>query len=42
MYARVSSDRQEQEETIQSQVAELRARIQEDCVSDCQEYTDES
>ena len=40
-YARVSSDRQEHEETIQSQVAELRARIQEDGVSDCQEFTDE-
>ena len=41
LYARVSSDRQEHEETIESQVAELRARIQEDCVSECQEYTDE-
>ncbi len=41
MYARVSSDRQEQEETIQSQLAELRARVHEDGVGNCQELIDE-
>ena len=42
LYARVSSGRQEHEETIQSQLSELRRRIQEDQVTDCQEFTDES
>ena len=41
LYARVSSDRQEHEETIQSQLAELRARAQLDGVVDCLEFTDE-
>ncbi len=40
-YARVSSDRQEHEETVQSQLAELRLRVQEDGVLDCQEFIDE-
>ena len=39
--ARVSSGRQENEETIQSQVAELRARMMEDGVADPQGFTDE-
>ncbi|MBI4234518.1 MAG: recombinase family protein [Chloroflexi bacterium] len=42
LYARVSSDRQEHEETIQSQLGELRAHVQEDGVVDCQEFIDES
>ncbi len=41
-YARVSSDRQEQEDTVQSQLAELRARVEQDGVVACQEFTDES
>ncbi|MFH1140405.1 MAG: recombinase family protein, partial [Chloroflexota bacterium] len=41
MYARVSSDRQEHEETIQSQLGELRGRVQEDGVVACQEFIDE-
>lgn len=41
IYARVSSDRQEHEETIQSQLGELRARVQENGVVTWQEYTDE-
>lgn len=41
LYARVSSDRQEQEETIQSQLAELRAHLSEAGVVDWQEFTDE-
>ena len=41
LYARVSSDRQEHEETIQSQLAELRARVTEAGVVNCQEFTDE-
>ena len=40
-YSRVSSDRQEHEETIHSQIAELRARVRDDGVSDYHEYTDE-
>ena len=40
-YARVSSDRQEQEETIQSQLAELRFRAKEDSILNCLEFTDE-
>ena len=40
-YARVSSDRQEQEETIQSQLGELRARVRDDGVVTCLEFTDE-
>ena len=40
-YARVSSGRQENEETIQSQVEELRARMMEDGVEDPQGITDE-
>ena len=42
LYARVSSDRQEHEETIQSQLGELRARVLEDGVVDCLEFIDES
>ena len=41
LYARVSSDRQEQEETIQSQLAELRAHLSEAGLVDWQEFTDE-
>ena len=41
LYARVSSDRQEQEETILSQLAELRAHLSEAGVVDWQEFTDE-
>ncbi|MFH1087770.1 MAG: recombinase family protein [Chloroflexota bacterium] len=41
IYARVSSDRQEHEETIQSQLAELRVKAKEDESVDCQELTDE-
>lgn len=42
LYARVSSDRQEHEETIQSQLEELRARVREDGILDCPEFIDES
>ena len=42
MYARVSSDRQEQEDTIQSQLAELRARVKEDSSPQCEEFIDEA
>ena len=42
IYARVSSDRQEQEDTIQSQLAELRARVQEDSPPQCEEFIDEA
>ena len=41
LYARVSTDRQEQEQTIQSQLAELRERVQDDAVTGCLEFTDE-
>ena len=41
LYGRVSSDRQEQEETILSQLAELRERAQEDSLSDWEEFVDE-
>ncbi|MDA1128089.1 MAG: recombinase family protein [Chloroflexi bacterium] len=36
-----STDQQEHEGTIQSQLAELRARLVDDGVSDCQEFMDE-
>ena len=41
LYARVSSDRQEQEDTIQSQLEELRTQVREDEVIDWLEVTDE-
>jgi len=41
LYCRVSSDRQEHEETIQSQLAELRVRAREDGVEGCAEFLDE-
>ena len=41
LYARVSTDQQEHEGTIQSQLAELRTRLADDGVSDCQEFMDE-
>ena len=41
IYARVSTDRQEQEETIQSQLAELRARVKEDGFVVWEELMDE-
>ena len=41
LYGRVSSGRQENEDTIQSQLSELRARIQEDEILDWQELTDQ-
>lgn len=41
LYARVSTDRQEQEQTIQSQLAELRGWVQDDRVAGCLEFTDE-
>ena len=41
LYARVSTDQQEHEGTIQSQLAELRARLIDDGVSACQEFMDE-
>ena len=41
IYASVSSDRQEREETVQSQMSELRARLQEDALVDWQEMVDE-
>ena len=41
LYGRVSSDRQEREDTIQSQLAELRARMKEDGILEWQEFTDE-
>ena len=41
IYARVSSDRQEHEETIQSQLTELRARARQDGHDDWQEFADE-
>jgi len=40
-YARVSTDRQEQEETIQSQLSELRDRAKGDSISNFLEFTDE-
>ena len=40
-YARVSTDQQEHEGTIQSQLAELRARLIDDGVSACQQFMDE-
>ena len=41
IYARVSSDRQEHEETIQSQLTELRARARQDGQDAWQEFADE-
>ena len=41
IYARVSSDRQEHEGTIQSQLEELRWRVKEDGIVACQEFIDE-
>ena len=41
LYARVSTDQQEHEGTIQSQLAELRARLADDEVLDCYEFMDE-
>ena len=41
LYARVSSDRQEREETIQSQLEELRTRIRSDGIIEWTEFTDE-
>ena len=41
IYGRVSSDRQEQEDTIQSQLAELRSQVQEDDIAQWQEILDE-
>ena len=41
LYARVSSDRQEQEETVQSQLGELRAELEDAGISDWQEFIDE-
>ena len=41
LYARVSSDRQELEETIQSQLAELRDRILQDGLAQVEELIDE-
>ncbi len=41
IYARVSSDRQEQEATVQSQLAELRAHLIDAEVADWREFTDE-
>ena len=41
LYARVSSDRQEQEETVQSQLAELRVHLNESGVCDWQDFIDE-
>ena len=40
-YARVSTDRQEQEETIQSQLSELRVRAKGDGIPNFLEFTDE-
>lgn len=42
IYARVSSDRQEQEDTVQSQLAELRTRALQDGLPHCEEFTDEA
>ena len=42
LYARVSSDRQEQEDTVQSQLAELRARVKEDRPPHREEFIDEA
>ena len=42
IYARVSSDRQEQEDTVQSQLAELRTRVNEDRTPPCEEFVDEA
>jgi site-specific DNA recombinase len=41
LYARVSSDRQEHEETIKSQLAEIRVHLAEACVEDWLELLDE-
>ena len=41
LYARVSTDRQEHEETIQSQLAELRARAEDDGLATWEEFLDE-
>ncbi len=40
-YSRVSSGRQENEDTIQSQLAELRERIDQDGVANFQEFKDQ-
>ena len=42
IYARVSSDRQEKEDTIQSQLAELRTRVNENQTPHCEEFIDEA
>ena len=41
LYGRVSTDRQEQEETIQSQMAELKQQAKDDGIDSCLELTDE-
>ena len=41
IYVRVSLDRQEHEDTIQSQLEELRWRVKEDGIVACQEFIDE-
>src|SRR3989304_5724744 len=41
LYARVGSDLQEKEETVQSQLAEVRSRIQKDGITECLEFVDE-
>ncbi len=41
-YARVSSDRQEREDTVQSQLGELRAKVAEDGLNGSLEFVDES
>ncbi len=41
IYARVSSDRQEREETVQSQLSELQARVREDGLVNWHELIDE-
>jgi site-specific DNA recombinase len=42
IYARVSSARQEQEETVQSQLGELRARVRDDGFVDWHEFIDQN
>ena len=40
-YARTSTERQEKEDTVQSQLAELRAQIEEDGLGPCPDFVDE-
>ena len=41
IYARVSTEKQEQEQTVESQLSDLRLRVQEDTVGPAEEFIDE-